>query len=183
MWNHASDKWLIMQILIEFVIDTLVLELVACDTSFWTKKTLSHAHVQSVKQWDRTAHDVWEQILTRISIIQISNLWLVYICLVDLKNSVFIVLWRRDLWFYLSSEWWTVWHLKPGVSAFGVSRRLFRGLQWRINEVMLGLTFLCLPKLIFSLKIPGVQQWTADYSHGLHEAIYLTSSFISTVIV
>ena len=25
------------------------------------KNTLSRAYIQSVKQWDRTAHEVWEQ--------------------------------------------------------------------------------------------------------------------------
>ena len=52
---------MIMQILIEFVIDTIVLQSVARATK--GKEALSPAHVQSVKQWARTAHDVWEQTL------------------------------------------------------------------------------------------------------------------------
>ena len=53
-----------MQILIEFVINTIVLGLVARATSFQTRNTLSRAHVQSVKQRERTVHDVSEQTIT-----------------------------------------------------------------------------------------------------------------------
>ena len=52
-----------MQILIEFVISTIVLWLVARATGFKTKNVLSRAHVRSVKQWDRTGRDVWEHTL------------------------------------------------------------------------------------------------------------------------
>ena len=46
-----------MQILNEFVISMIVLYmyLVAGAMSFQTKNELSHAYVQSVKQWDTTA--------------------------------------------------------------------------------------------------------------------------------
>ena len=57
MLNYDSNKWKIMQILNEFVISMILLYmyLVAQAMSFQTKNELSHAHVQSVKQWDTTA--------------------------------------------------------------------------------------------------------------------------------
>ena len=44
--------------IIEFIINMIVVWMVALVSSFQTKNTLSSAHLRSVKQRDRTAHDV-----------------------------------------------------------------------------------------------------------------------------
>ena len=48
-------------------------EWVAQATSFQKKNALSRAHMQSVKQWDGTADDVWEQTINRYCYKRLKN--------------------------------------------------------------------------------------------------------------
>ena len=55
-----AKAYLIYYTNINWIRNTIATWLGARDTMFWTQNVLSRPHVRSVKQWDRTAHDVWE---------------------------------------------------------------------------------------------------------------------------